>query len=160
RRSEQSGALFRRAANQEFAVEDVDRDRGRFAHALFSRERSRAIIASTRERACSFFASRFARSADSCSWLARKLRFSSVRRWHNSSRRSSWPLISRSSVSMSFPWDDMIGNYRGAGAGGQRDVARIARGVTPSTSGHRLVAPAALVGAEEGEAGVGVERPR
>src|SRR5215468_2234406 len=61
---------------------------------------------------------------------------------------------------MSFPWDDMIGNYRGAGAGGQRDVVRIARGVTPSTSGHRLVAPAALVGAEEGEAGVGVERPR
>ena len=46
----------------------------------------------------------------------RRLRFSSVKRWHSSSRRSSCPPISRSSVSMSFPWDmvETIGGCRQA----------------------------------------------
>src|SRR5258706_1302386 len=77
---DQTRAFLGGTADQEFAIEDIDGNRCRFAHALFSRERRRAIIASTRERACSFLASRFARSAVSCSWLTRRLRFSSASR--------------------------------------------------------------------------------
>src|ERR1700749_505111 len=78
RSGDKSRFFLRRAADEEFAFEDVDGDG--LAHPLFSSARSRAIIASTRERACSFFASRFERSAESCSWLTRRLRFSSARR--------------------------------------------------------------------------------
>src|SRR5690348_11917689 len=65
RRRNQAGTLLRRAADEEFPIQDADRDRPLAAHAPFSRERKRAIIASTRVRACSFFASRSERSAAS-----------------------------------------------------------------------------------------------
>ena len=48
------------------------------AQPLFSSNRRRWIMASTRLRACSLRANRPARSPLSCSWLCRRLRFSSV----------------------------------------------------------------------------------
>src|SRR6185437_6765149 len=89
----QAVALFRRAGNQEFAIDQSQRDRFTAGHGfyqpLLSSDFSRCIIASTRLRACSLRASRPARSPDSCSWLWRRLRFSSLSRRTVSSRWSS-----------------------------------------------------------------------
>src|SRR6185312_7565012 len=90
---EQAVALFRRAGDQEFAIDESQRDRFTAGHGfyqpLLSSDFSRWIIASTRLRACSLRASRPARSPDNCSWLWRRLRFSSLSRRTVSSRWSS-----------------------------------------------------------------------
>ena len=67
RRGNQAVAFFGLDADRVFAVEDADVDRFAVAHVCCSSDFSRAIIASTRERACSFFASNCERSLASCS---------------------------------------------------------------------------------------------
>src|SRR6185312_10775793 len=62
------------------AVEVSGRLQQAFAFFRRSSDFSRWIIASTRLRACSLRASRPARSPESCSWLWRRLRFSSLSR--------------------------------------------------------------------------------
>src|SRR5690606_16255580 len=83
----QAVALLRCDAHGVLAVQDAYFDR-LGAHVCCSSDRSRAIIASTRERACSFFSSSCARSPISCSCCWRRLRFSSARRWQRSASAS------------------------------------------------------------------------
>src|SRR5690606_32058663 len=80
-------ALVRSYTDGVVAIEDAYFDR-LGAHVCCSSDRSRAIIASTRERACSFFSSSCARSPISCSCCWRRLRFSSARRWQRSASAS------------------------------------------------------------------------
>src|SRR5207342_2361452 len=96
RRGHQAFASFRIDADGEFAVEDLYADR--VAHALFSSDLRRVIMASTRERASSFLLSSCARSAASCSWPWRRLRFSSA------SRRTSSSSLSRR-ADICWTWD-------------------------------------------------------
>ncbi|KAG1437008.1 hypothetical protein G6F57_020430 [Rhizopus arrhizus] len=83
----QAVAFIATDAHGVFTIEDADTDRFG-THVCCSRDLSRLIIASTRERACSFLASSVERSATSCSCWWRRLRFSSARRWLRSSNAS------------------------------------------------------------------------
>src|SRR4249919_1708961 len=87
----QAVAFVGLAADGVFAIEQADADRfaGLRIHVCCSSDLSRAIIASTRVRACSFLANSVDRSLASCSCCMRRLRFSSLRRraWAPSSSR-------------------------------------------------------------------------
>src|SRR5690606_31535386 len=78
RRAQQALALVLGAGDQVALVEQTNFYR--LAHAFCSRDFRRWIIASTRERACSFLAISAARSPTHCSWATRSWRFSSARR--------------------------------------------------------------------------------
>src|SRR5690606_32168371 len=92
-RADQAVALLGFAADQVIPIEDLYGHR--FTHVWFcSSDFSRLIIASTRVRACSLRAIKPARSLASCSWLWRRLRFSSLSRRQASTSRSTCALIS------------------------------------------------------------------
>src|SRR5690606_26594825 len=96
RRGYQSVALAGLDADGVLAVEDADAGRFAAAHVCCSSDLSRAIMASTRERACSFLASSWARSPASCSCCWRRLRFSSASRRVRSASASKRALSARS----------------------------------------------------------------
>src|SRR5690606_9656657 len=98
-------AFVRLHANGVITIKDADADRFALAHVCCSSDLRRVIIASTRERACSFLASSCERSAISCSCCWRRLRFSSASRWlrsNSNSRRAaracSWAAGSKESM--------------------------------------------------------------
>src|SRR4051794_17753986 len=108
----------------------------------------RRIIASTRERACSLRASSCARSVASCSWLWRRLRFSSCSVRHSSSSRSTRSPIETSvcscadmaaNIASRFVWKRSVLSHKKDE--NRWPVARSRQAVQRMRSGSRWPAP-------------------